>query len=149
MKPIPKKRKGSLNTVQYGLRHHKKICTYECHEENCTFTGRSLCELNVHHIDLHGEVQCTGCDKMFKTPSSMKHHDLHMFVMYGMKDLHLKVNSSFTVWCTVQYIHFIAWLRTVENPISHQMNLINMPRNTLVLLGIVMSATTARMTDGT
>ena len=72
-----------------------------------------------------------------------------MFVMYAMKDLHLKVNSSFTVWCPVQHIHFIARLRTAENPIGHQMNLINMPRNTLVLLGIVTSATTARMIDGT
>ena len=74
VKLVPKKGKGSLNTVHYGLRCHKRIRVYKCHEENCTYTGKSLCELNIHHIDLHGEVQCTGCDKMFKTPSSMKCH---------------------------------------------------------------------------
>ena len=72
--PVPKKGKSSLNTVQYGLKHCKRIHTYRCHEENCDFTGKSLCELNEHHFDLHGEVKCTGCDKTFKTPSSMKHH---------------------------------------------------------------------------
>ena len=42
--------------------------------KNCNYTGKSLHELNIHHIDEHGDVQCTGCDKLFKTPSSMKHH---------------------------------------------------------------------------
>ena len=68
------KREKAHLTLQYGLKHRKRIRTYKCHEENCIFTGKSLHELNEHHVDLHGEVKCTGYDKMFKTPSSMKHH---------------------------------------------------------------------------
>ena len=74
VKPLPKKGKGSLNTVQYGLLQCNRVPTYKCHEKNCNYTGKSLRELNVHHIDNHGDVQCTGCDKLFKTPSSMKRH---------------------------------------------------------------------------
>ena len=74
IQPLLKKGKGSLNTVQYGLRQRKQIPTYKYHEKNCNYTGKSLCELNTHHIDNHGDVQCTGCDKFFKTSSSMKHH---------------------------------------------------------------------------
>ena len=52
----------------------KRICTYKCQEKNCEFTGKLLHDLNLHHIENHGDVQCTGCDKLFKTPSSMKCH---------------------------------------------------------------------------
>ena len=74
IKPKPKKGKGSLNTVQYGLLRRKWICTYKCQEKNCDYTGQSLHDLNLHHIDNHGDIQCTGCDKFFKTCSSMKRH---------------------------------------------------------------------------
>ena len=48
--------------------------TYRCQTENCKYIGKSLRELNVHHIDNHDKVQCHGCEKVFKTPSSMKRH---------------------------------------------------------------------------
>ena len=64
--------KGSLNTVQYGLRWRKRLRNYRCKEENCDHASKSLRELNQHHVDNHGK--CTGCEKLFKTPSSMKWH---------------------------------------------------------------------------
>ena len=74
LKPLPKTGKGSLNTVQFGLRRRKRLRIYRCHENNCKYSGKSVRELNQHHVDNHGEVKCTGCDKRFKTPSSMKQH---------------------------------------------------------------------------
>ena len=74
VKPLPKTGKGSLNTVQFGLKRRKRLRIYRCHEKNCAYSGKSLRELNQHHTDNHGEVKCTGCDKHFKTPSLMKHH---------------------------------------------------------------------------
>ena len=113
--------------MQYGLKCRKRICVYKCHEENCTYTGKSLHELNIHHIDLHGEVQCTGCDKMFKTPSSMKchvycHGELTYMCNVCKEALLLKANSSFIIQCTIRCICFIAWPRTVENPINLPMS---------------------------
>ena len=56
-----------------------------------------LRELNQHHVDNHGDVKCTGCDKLFKTPSSMKchaycHDTSPLCAMCAMKDSLLKVN---------------------------------------------------------
>ena len=48
--------------------------TYRCQTENCKYIGKSLRELNAHHIDNHDKVQCHSCEKVFKTPSSMKRH---------------------------------------------------------------------------
>ena len=75
--------------------------------------------------------------------------NLHLFVMYAMKDLLSKANASFTILCIIKSICFTAWLRVAENPISRLTNLTNMPKNTLVLPGIVVCATTVLMTDGT
>ena len=73
-KPSPKKGTGKLNTVHFGLRQRKRVRTYRCQTENCKYIGKSLSELNVHHIDNHDKVQCDGCEKVFNTPSSMKRH---------------------------------------------------------------------------
>ena len=42
LKPLPKSRKGSLNTVQFGLRRRKHLCIYRCHENNCNNSGKSV-----------------------------------------------------------------------------------------------------------
>ena len=60
--------------VQFGLRRRKRQGIYRCHEKNCAYTGKSLRELNQHHVDNHSDVKCTGCDKRFETLSSMKRH---------------------------------------------------------------------------
>ena len=73
----------------------------------------------------------------------------HMYVMCVKKDLLSKVNLSFTVQCTVLFTCFTAWQRMAENPTNCQMNLMNMLRNTLVSLGIVVGVITALTTDGT
>ena len=73
-KPSPKKGTCKLNTVHFGLRQRKQVRTYRCQTENCKYIGKSLRELNVHHIDNHDKVQCDGCEKVFNTPSSMKRH---------------------------------------------------------------------------
>ena len=115
IKPLPKKGKGSLNTVQYGLRRHKQICTYKCHEKNCNYVGKSLHELNTHHINNHGDVQCTGGDKLFKTPSSMKHHaychgELAYMCDVCKEGFAFKSELKFhrTVHCMVHSFHYMA-----------------------------------------
>ena len=74
LKPLPKKGKGSLNTMFFGLWRWKHIRTYRCQQKNCDYSGKSLRELNIHHIGNHEKVHCSGCDKVFNTPSSMKRH---------------------------------------------------------------------------
>ena len=74
LKPSPKKGTGKLNMVYFGLRRRKRVWTYRCQTENCKYIGKSLRELNVHHIYNHDKVQCNGCEKVFNTPSSMKRH---------------------------------------------------------------------------
>ena len=70
----PKKGKGSLNTVHFGLRRRKRVRNYRCQQKDCQFLSKSLRDLNDHHVNNHDPVCCKGCDKTFKTPSSMKRH---------------------------------------------------------------------------
>ena len=42
LKPLPKTGKGSLNTVQFGLRRRKRLHIYRCHENNCKYSGKSV-----------------------------------------------------------------------------------------------------------
>ena len=42
LKPLPKTGKGSLNTVQFGLRRRKRLRIYRCHENNCKYSGKSV-----------------------------------------------------------------------------------------------------------
>ena len=115
IKTSSKKAKGSLNTVHYSLQQWKRIRTYRCAEKNCTYSEKSLQELNIHHIKNHGEVQCTGCEKLFKTPSSMKHHaychgDLpHVCDVYNAGfAFQSELNFHRTVYCTVHSYHCMA-----------------------------------------
>ena len=65
---------GKLRTVEYGLKKRKQIRSYICHEDGCTFFGKSICELNEHHVKMHQDVLCVKCNKNFKTPSSLQRH---------------------------------------------------------------------------
>ena len=47
LKPTPKKGKGSLNTVQYGLWGCKWVRTYKCHEKNSPIRGWGGLSKNV------------------------------------------------------------------------------------------------------
>ena len=73
--PSPlKKVRSTLNTVHFGLRRRKRVRNYRCQQKDCQFLSKSLRELNDHHVNNHDQVCCKGCDKTFKTPSSMKRH---------------------------------------------------------------------------
>ena len=65
---------GKLRTIEYGLKKRKQVRSYICHEGRCTFVGKSIQELNEHHIKLHQDMLCEVCNKSFKTPSSLKRH---------------------------------------------------------------------------
>ena len=65
---------GKLRTIEYGLKKRKQVRSYICHEGGCTFVGKSINELNEHHVKLHKDVLCEDCNKSFKTPSSLKRH---------------------------------------------------------------------------
>ena len=60
-----------LNMV---LKKRKQVRFYICHKGGCTFFGKSIRELNEHHVKLHKDVLCEVCNKSFKTPSSLKRH---------------------------------------------------------------------------
>ena len=63
---------GKLRTTEYGLKRRRQVRSYICHEGGCTFIGKSIRELNEHHIKLHNEVVCEVCNRSFKTPSTLK-----------------------------------------------------------------------------
>ena len=63
IKTVSKQGKCSLNMVQYGLQRHKRRQVYRCQIKNCKFSGKTLRDLNHHHVDTHNDVKCTGCDK--------------------------------------------------------------------------------------
>ena len=63
---------GKLRTVEYGLNKRKWIRSYICHEGGCTFFGKSIHELNEHHVKSHQDILCDKCNKSFKTPSSLQ-----------------------------------------------------------------------------
>ena len=65
---------GKLRTVEYGLKKQKRVCSYICHEDGCTYVGKSIRKLNEHHVKSHKEVSCESCNKNFKTLSSLKRH---------------------------------------------------------------------------
>ena len=65
---------GKLRTIEYGLKKRKRVRFYICHKGGCTFVGKSIWELNEHHVKLHKDVLCEVCNKSFKTPSSLKRH---------------------------------------------------------------------------
>ena len=65
---------GKLRTTEYGLKKRKRIRSYICHKGGCTFVGKSIRELNKHHIKMHKDVVCDVCNRSFKTPSSLKRH---------------------------------------------------------------------------
>ena len=41
---------GKLRTTEYGLKKRKGVRSYICHEGGCTFVGKSIRELNKHHV---------------------------------------------------------------------------------------------------
>ena len=49
---------GKLRTIEYGLKKRKRVQSYICHEGGCTFIGKSIRELNEHHVKLHKDVLC-------------------------------------------------------------------------------------------
>ena len=63
---------GKLRTTEYGLKKRKRVRSYICHKGGCTFIGKSIRELNEHHIKLHNDVVRDVCNRSFKTPSSLK-----------------------------------------------------------------------------
>ena len=65
---------GKLRMVEYGLKKRKGVRSYICHEGGCTFVGKSIHELNEHHVQLHQAVLCEKCNKRFKTPLSLQRH---------------------------------------------------------------------------
>ena len=65
---------GKLRTTEYGLKKRKRVRSYICHKGGCTFVGKSIWELNEHHVKLHKDVLCEVCNRSFKTPSSLKRH---------------------------------------------------------------------------
>ena len=65
---------GKLRTTEYGLKKRRPVQSYMCHEDGCTFIGKSIRELSEHHIKLHNDVVCAVCNRSFKTPSSLKRH---------------------------------------------------------------------------
>ena len=65
---------GKLRTVEFGLKKRKQLRSYICHKGGFTFIGKSIRELNEHHVNLHKNVVCEKCNKSFKTPSSLQRH---------------------------------------------------------------------------
>ena len=63
---------GKLRTTEYRLKKRKRVRSYICHDGGYTFIGKSIRELNEHHIKLHNDVVCDVCNRNFKTPSSLK-----------------------------------------------------------------------------
>ena len=63
---------GKLQTTEYGLKKRKQVWSYICHEGRCTFVGKSIRELNEHHIKLHNDVVCEVCNQNYK-----HHHHLN------------------------------------------------------------------------
>ena len=127
LKPSPKKGKGSLNTVQFGLQRRKHVRTYRCQQKNCNYSGKSLRELNIHHVGNHEKVYCSGCDKVFKTPSSMKRHAIVMgtylmYVMFVMRGMRFRVNLVSIIWCITPYLPTIVCQRDVVDLSNCQMS---------------------------
>ena len=56
------------------MQKRKRVRSYICHVGGCTFVGKSIYELNEHHVKMHQEVVCVKCNKSFKTPSSLQRH---------------------------------------------------------------------------
>ena len=88
---------GKLRTVEYGLKKRKCVMLYICHKGGCTFVGKSIRELNEHHIQWHQAVLCEKCNKSFRTPSSLQRHsychgDLKFFVINAKSVLLSTVN---------------------------------------------------------
>ena len=65
---------GKLRTIEYGLKKRKQVRSYICHKGGCTFVGKSIWEINEHHVKLHKDILCEVCNKSFKAPSSLKRH---------------------------------------------------------------------------